>query len=100
MTAPEEERILSSVQRLAGSASDPVANLVARDGAQRDQQQQPTEAKLSSCGENSRGNQKGITRQEKSDEKPCFSENDCANEERAAPANQALHIVERVEKVS
>src|SRR5216683_2633040 len=43
MAAPEEERVLLSIQSRSGRAANPVAKLVSDDGAGHNRQQKPTE---------------------------------------------------------
>ena len=87
MAAAEKEGILAAVKCGAGGTANPVADLVAGDGAEHDRQQKPLEGNDARVGEDSGGDQKGVAWKEKADKKAGFDEDDGANERSAAGAN-------------
>src|SRR5712664_1131109 len=102
MAAPEEERVFAAVESCTCRAADPIADLIAHDGAKHDGQEKPLQGDHAGSGEDTGGNQQGITRKKKSHKKTGFDEDDRANERRAAGANQLLEsvrVIEGVEKV-
>ena len=62
VAAPEEERVFAAVKSRTRRAANPVANLIAYDGAKHDGQEKPLQGDDASSGENSGGYQQGITR--------------------------------------
>jgi hypothetical protein len=84
MAASEKEGIFAAVKSGTSGAANPVANLVPRNGAEHDREQEPFERNDSRVGENARSDEQGITRKKKAHEKACFYEKDGANE-RSAP---------------
>src|SRR5216683_2928916 len=87
MAAPEEERVLLSIQSRSGGAANPVAKLVSDDGAGHDGQQKPPQRNHSSGGKDAGSDQQGIARQKEPNEKAGFDEDDETDQGRSAPAD-------------
>jgi len=80
--------------------ADPVTHLVAANRAENDERQQRVHIQ-DACGrENASRNKQGIAGEEEAYKKTSLNKNDCANQERPAPLNQALNVVEGVYKLS
>ena len=90
----EESRIFSTIEALARFPAHKIAQLVARDGAQRYQRQQLRQLHMSGSGEYPRRHQQGIAREEKTDEEPRLGEHDHANQQRPAPFDQSADVIE------
>src|SRR5205807_5046017 len=99
MALAEQERILTAIKRLACPPADPIANLVARDCAQGNEEEQFCKAEIAGRRKHARGNQQGIAGQEKSHEESCLNEDNRANQQRAAPFNQALNVKEEMNQM-
>jgi hypothetical protein len=87
MATAEEEGLFAGVKFRAGGSADPVADLVANNGAEHDGQEQPFQWDDTGGGENSSGDEQGIAGKKKADEESGFNENDTANEGSAALAD-------------
>src|SRR5712692_10610038 len=87
MASAEEERVFAAVQSCTRRAANPVANLIAHDGAKHDGQEKPLQGDDAGSGENSGGHQQGITGKKKSNKKTGFDEDDEADEGGAAGAD-------------
>jgi hypothetical protein len=92
MPLTKYERIFAPVQRLACLPADPVTDLVARNGAEGNEEQEFRDMKLSGGGKNASRDEQGITGKKKSNEETRFNENNDAHQQRAAPLDQALHV--------
>src|SRR5882724_624868 len=88
MTTAEEERVLAFVQRRSCGTANPVADLVANDGAEHYGQEQPAEGKKAASSKNSRRDEQGVARKKEADKKTGFDKHDAADERRAAGANE------------
>src|SRR4029077_5312447 len=99
MALAKNQRILAAIESLSRLAADPVSHLVPSNRAQWNEQQQFRKMYLSSGGEHSRGNQKGITGKEKSDKKTSLDENDHTYQQRAARLDQALDVKQELKKM-
>src|SRR5258708_2006658 len=84
MVPAEEKRIFAAVQSGAVKEANPVAKLVAHDGAEHHGQKKPLQGDDAGSGEYSRGDEQGITRKKKSYKKPRFDKDDRADKRRAA----------------
>jgi hypothetical protein len=87
MAPAEEQGVFAFVERGAGGAADPVADLVADDGAEHDREQKPFQGDDVGGGEDAGGDEQGIAGQEKSDEESGFDEDDGADQRSAAGSN-------------
>src|SRR6266404_9506767 len=87
MAAAEEERVLAAVESHARRAADPIANLIADDGAKHNRQQEPLEGNHTRGGKNPGGDEQGITGKKEADEKTSFNEDDRADQRSAAGAD-------------
>lgn len=85
--ALEDEGIGTVINGLSGAASDPIADLVAGDGAKYCEGKQGPDVEQSGGSEDAGSDQERITGQEKSNEKAGLNENDDANEKCAAPVD-------------
>jgi hypothetical protein len=88
MFAPEKEAFFAGVQFAARAAANPVAQLIARDGAQNSRQQNPAQRQNSTRRENSCANQQGIAGQKKTYKQSGLNEDHQADERSAACTNQ------------
>src|SRR5216684_228199 len=87
MAFPKEERIFAAIQCRTGGPADPVADLVADDGAEHHGDKQPSQGDDAAGGKNARGDQQGISGKKKADEETGLNENDGANERGTPCAN-------------
>lgn len=87
MAPAEKEGVFAAIERGPCGAANPVADLVAGDGAKHDWKQKPFQGNNASVGEDAGGDQKRVTRKKKSNEKAGFDKDDGANERSAAGAN-------------
>src|ERR1700723_1472888 len=94
MLALEETRVGPAVEALARATPDPVAQLIAGDGAERHRREQQKQINVARRGDNPSGNQQGIARQKEANEKPSLDEDDSANSPRAAPLDELFDVVE------
>ncbi len=100
MALPENQGILAAIQRLTGFPANPIADLVAGNCAQRNQQHQFADMETPGSGENASRDQKGIAGEKKSYKKASLNENDHANQQRAAPLDQALNIEQKMSELA
>src|SRR5260370_3044829 len=87
MAAPEEERVLLSIQSRPGGAANPVAKLVSDDGAGHDGQQKPPQRNHSSGGKKAGSDQQGIAPQKEPNQQDGFDENDDTDPAPPPPAD-------------
>jgi len=94
MALAEEERVFAIVQRGACGATDPIANLVADDGAEHNRQQKPLQGNDTRGGKDAGGHEQGIAGEEEADKEAGFDQNDQADEQSSAGANYSFDIVD------
>jgi len=99
MATAEEKGILAAIYGGAGGATDPVADLVAENRAEHHGKKNPAQRDDAGGGEDTRGDEQGVTGKKKADEETCFNEDDNANEKGAAPADQSFDIVNGLEEM-
>src|SRR5437879_2776509 len=75
LASPEEERIFAAIQRRARRAADPIADLIAYDGAQHHGDKQPSQWDDAARRKNARSDQEGISGKEKADEETGLNKN-------------------------
>ena len=103
MASFEEERVFAFIKRSAGSAPNPVANLITHDGAEHRREKHFGERDVPCGGKDSRGYQEGVAGKKETNEKAGLDENNHANDERSpwtSLMNQSLNIVNGVEQVT
>jgi hypothetical protein len=79
---------------IAGSSPYGVSGLIAEYRSQRGKYQQPCDIQFSRGGKYSGGDQKGIAREEKSEEKAGFHKNNCRDADDSAPLYQLANVHE------
>lgn len=87
VAAAEEKRVLAAVECSARGAADPVADLIAHNGAEHDGEEQPFERDHAGGGKNAGGDEQGVTGQEEADKETGFDEDNRADERGAAGAD-------------
>ena len=84
----EEHRLLSREERRADAAPDRVADAVARDGGDAQQDVEPPDVQRARRGHEARTDQQRIAGQEKPDEQSGLDEDDREQDRIAAPAHR------------
>jgi len=100
MALAEEERVLALVQRGARGAANPVANLVADNGAEHNRQENPFQRNDTRGGKDAGRDEQGIAGKEKANKEPGFDEDNKANEKRSTGANYSFDIVDGMQQVA
>src|SRR5579885_1813924 len=98
MAAAENEGILALIKRGARRAANPITDLIAEDGAEGEGDNKGGKRNLAGGGKNSRRHQQRITGKKKARAEAGLNENDHADDERAAPLNQSLYVVNTMEE--
>ena len=83
----EKEGVFATIKRGASGAANPIANLIARDGAEHDWKQKPLKWNNTCGGEDASSDQQGVTGKKKTYKKARFDEHDGANQRSAAGAD-------------
>ena len=86
MAAAEKERFLAGVQGGARGTANPVADLIADDGAEHYREEQPLQGNQACGGKYACSDQQGVTGQEKTDEEAGFDEDDDTDNQRSTGA--------------
>ena len=100
MALAEEERVLALVQRGARGAANPVANLVADNGAEHNRQENPFQRNDTRGGKDAGRDEQGIAGKEKANKEASFDEDNQANEKRSTGANYSFDIVDGMKQVA
>lgn len=100
MALVEEKRVFATIESGTCGATNPIADLVADDGAKHNWQQNPFQGNDARGRKNARGNQQGITREKKANKEAGFHENDQTDKQRSTGANYSFDIVDGVEQVA
>ena len=96
MALAKQERIFTAIKRLPRLSADPVADLIAHDRTEGNEEKQLCQIQVAGRRKNPRGDQQGIARQKKPHEEACLDEDDHAHQQRASPLNQALDVKEEM----
>ncbi len=80
MAAPEEERVFAAVESCTCRAANPVADLIAHDGAKHHRQKEPSERNEASGRKNARGDKQRISWKKEADKEAGFDKNNGADE--------------------
>ncbi len=102
MAATEKEGIFAAVESSPSRPANPIAHLVASNGAKHGRQQKPLEGNDASVRKDASGDQERVARKKKTYKEARFNKNDGANERSASGANQlskSLGCIQRVEKL-
>jgi hypothetical protein len=80
MAAAEKEGVFTAIESNASGTANPIADLVASDGAKHDRQQKPLEGNDAGVRKDAGGDQKRVAGKKKADEEAGFNKNDGADE--------------------
>jgi len=100
MALTEEERILAFVQRGSSGATNPVANLVADDGAEHHRQENPSQRDDAGGGKDAGRNEQGIAGEKKTNKEAGFDKNNQADEQGSAGSDYSFDIVDGMKQVA
>lgn len=88
MAASKEQGVLTAVESCSRRPADPVADLIADNGAKHDREKEPFEGNpVRQGGKNAGGDEQGITGEKEAHKKAGFDENNDADERGAAGAD-------------
>jgi len=88
MAAAKEKGVFAAIEGGSRGPSDPVADLIADDGAKHDREKEPFEGNsVRQGGENAGSDEQGITREKEAHKKAGFDKNDDADKRGAAGAD-------------
>lgn len=100
MALVKDQRILTPVKSPARFSANPVTDLVSNDRTKGNQEEQMRQLEVSSSGKDSGCDQQRIAGKKESNEEARFDEDNCTNQCRAAPLDQALDIEQEMKKAS
>ena len=87
MAAAEKEGVFAAIKGGACGTANPIANLVAGNGAKHDREQKPLEGNDAGVREDAGGDQKRVARKKKAHEEPSFYKDYGANQRSATRAD-------------
>ena len=87
MAATEKKGVFAAIERGTRRTANPVAELVANDGAEDAGDEEPSQRDDILAGEDASGDQKGVARKEEANKQAGLYKDDRANQSRPSPAD-------------